>query len=377
MPITHIYSRGRIAVFALLALALLAGLAASRTYRADAATPLTQNSNTQSATFEQSSSSTDGCIYTAAWVSVNGAHSVANNGNGPASVTNQTVLNGYAETVNYCTNAYRYAEWDNVSLAPNQFRMDGALNRAVLSGAIPASSAYGCDADGNCDDDAGSPSFDVSWQRTGDQLITPSHTSSHTPGQDIVNVEFTGQSYVAQANGSIVVTGPGGGTVPVTSANDDFNLQDSAYLSNSMTVSVVVARKLQPIVIPAGHTLTISNVSLGCYDALTFGYQLDMGANVTVGGGRCAHPADTTIGPFAQDTQIRIWTTDTSAWYCTGYPASYTYYSDGLHALVTGTNPYQVDIMDSGVGCNVPADQLRLPSGPGQGNLTATLTISS
>lgn len=376
MTVVHTLGRGRMALLAVLALALLMGVLAVRSHPADAATPIHQHSQGQSATFEQNGTSSDGCTSTYAYAIVTAGHSVATTNGGPASVSNQTLLSGYASTFNNCTNEYREAGWDNVPLAPNQFRIDNALNKAVLTGTIPASWGDGCDASG-CDYiDAGSGTFNVTWQRTGDQLVSPSHGTSHTPGQDIVNVTFGGQSYQANANGSIVLNGAGQGTIPVTSTVDDHNYQDAAYLSSNMSVSVVVVRPSEPIVIPAGHTLTIGNVSLGCFDPLTVGYQLDMGANVTVGGGRCAHPADTTIGPFAQDTQIRIWVTDTSAASCSGYPASYTYYSDGSHALVTGTNPYQVDIMDSGIGCSIPADQQRLPSGPGQGNASLTLTIS-
>lgn len=377
MTRVYIPARGRIAVLAVLAVALLTGVLALRSRPADAATPIHQNSQGQTATFEQYGLSNDGCLSTYAYVSVTASKSVSNTAGGPADVTNQMLLTGWATTYNNCTGAGRETDWYNVPLTPNQFRMDNALNKAVLSGTIPANYGYGCDASG-CDyNNPGTGTFNITWQRTGDQLVTPSHGTSHAAGSTTANMEFSGLAYNAQANGSIVLTGVGGAAITVTSTNDGNNSQDGGYLSNNMSVRILVARQAPVITIPAGHTLTIGNVSLGCYDPLTFGYQLDGGSNITVGGGRCYSAANAaTVGPFAQDTTIRIWMTDTSAHNCSGYPVSYTYYSDGSHALVTGDGPYQVDIMDSGVGCSVPADQPRLPTWPGTGNLTLTLTIS-
>ena len=374
MTIVHFRRRPRIAAAAILALALLTGVLALRSHAADAATPIVQNANGQTATFHQFiAESADGCIGTDISISVTSAHSVATT----ASPTNQTVLNAYIGEGDFCTYDYlREVYWQNVPLTPKQFQMDNALNKAVLSGTFAATAGDVCNPYACNDDPPGTGAFNLTWQRVGDQLVSPSHSATHTQGQDLVNVVFSGQGYDAQANGSIVISGSDGENLALTSTNNTDNNQGSAYLSSNMSVNMVIVRPPQPITIPAGHTLTIGSVHLGCFDALTFGYQLDMGANVTVGTGRCSTPADTTIGPFAQDTQIRIWVTDRSASYCDNYPSDYTYYSDGLHALVTGINPYQIDIMDSGVGCSVPADQLRLPPGPGQGNLSLTLTIS-
>ena len=371
------------AVLAVLALALLTGVLALRSHPADAATPIHQNSQGQSATFEQNGLSADGCTATQVTVSVTSSKSVATAAGGPANVTNETLLHAYINQSNSCTQQFREADWD-VALAPNQFRMDNALNKAVLSATLPTSWADVCDFDWNCqNDNGGTGTFNVTWQRTGNQLVSPSHGSSHTQGQDLVNLTFSGQGYAANANGSIVLNGAGASTITVNSTNDANNSQD-AYLSNTMTVSVIVVRPPRPIVIPAGHTLTLHNTVLSGCDPLTWGYQLDGGANVTVGSRiwHCATytNADTTIGPVDHDTTIRIWATDSiaspSLFNCAGYPASYTYYSDGAHALVTGDSPYQVDIMDGGYGCSYPADQPLLPSWPGQGNLSLTLIVS-
>ena len=97
----------------------------------------------------------------------------------------------------------------------------------------------------------------------------------------------------------------------------------------------------------------MSNVhwSLTPCDALTYGYQLNMGANVPLAskpGGPCfnAPVAGAVVGPFATASLLRIFLTDT------GDPAvpvacNFTFYSDWSHALVTGTNPWTVDIRDS------------------------------
>jgi hypothetical protein len=49
----------------------------------------------------------------------------------------------------------------------------------------------------------------------------------------------------------------------------------------------------------------------------------------------------------------------------------YTYYSDGLHAAVSGSNPYSLDIDDSLVCSSPPTDPRT-----GNNNFTATITIS-
>jgi hypothetical protein len=134
-------------------------------------------------------------------------------------------------------------------------------------------------------------------------------------------------------------------------------------------------------VIPAGKVATLSNAnwSLASCDALTYGYQLNMGANVAVDskpGGICVSgPAlGATIGPFPTATLLRLFLTDT------GNPlipvaCSFTFYSDGSHALVTGTNPSIVDILDS-VGCTVGPTVPLAPAGVGLGNIDVTVTVA-
>jgi hypothetical protein len=132
------------------------------------------------------------------------------------------------------------------------------------------------------------------------------------------------------------------------------------------------------IIIPAGKTATLSNAMFGDFttncpgDQLAYGYQLNLGANVQVatGGAGCQHVAGAVVGPFPTATLLRIWLTDFTP------PGPYTFYSDSAtHALVTGSNPFVVSIMDSFFGQRGPSATY-LPSGPGHGNLNVTVTTT-
>jgi hypothetical protein len=139
------------------------------------------------------------------------------------------------------------------------------------------------------------------------------------------------------------------------------------------------------IVIPAGQVATLANAhwNLTPCDALTYGYQLNFGALVPLeskpAGCFDASVAGATIGPFPTATVLRIFLTDTG----TGNPAlggscDYTFFSDGVHALVGGANPYTVDIRDS-FFCQLDPTQPYVPyepHAPGFGNITLTVTIS-
>jgi hypothetical protein len=139
------------------------------------------------------------------------------------------------------------------------------------------------------------------------------------------------------------------------------------------------------IIIPAGKVATLSNAHwfLTPCDRLTYGYQLNLGALVPLAskpvGCFNASVAGATIGPFPTASLLRIFLTDTG----TGIPSSggtcnYTYFSDGVHALVTGTNPYTVDIRDS-FFCQLDPTEPYVPyqpSAPGLGNISLTVTIA-
>ncbi|HLW94758.1 MAG TPA: hypothetical protein VKS25_05210 [Solirubrobacteraceae bacterium] len=133
------------------------------------------------------------------------------------------------------------------------------------------------------------------------------------------------------------------------------------------------------IVIPAGDIATISNAAFGddtinpgnCpADRLAYGYELNSGPNVQVATGvGCDPVSGATIGPFAAPTQLRIYLGDVGC--------GDTFYSDGLHALTTASNPFSwnVSIMDSDLCTSGPSDP-RAPIAQGTGNFNATVTLT-
>jgi hypothetical protein len=135
------------------------------------------------------------------------------------------------------------------------------------------------------------------------------------------------------------------------------------------------------IIIPAGKVATLSGArwtNTPC-DALTYGYQLNLGANVPLAskpGGPCINALlpGATIGPFRTATLLRIFLRDVGH-PPTGRNCDYTFYSDGSHARVTGLNPYIVDISDS-FFCQRPPTVPAIPGGVGLGNLNVTVTIA-
>ena len=79
---------------------------------------------------------------------------------------------------------------------------------------------------------------------------------------------------------------------------------------------------------------------------LAYGYQLNLGANVQLatGGAGCQAVVGAVVGPFRTAVLLRIWLTDFTP------PGPYTFYSDGNHATMAGTNPFLVSIRDSFLG---------------------------
>lgn len=129
------------------------------------------------------------------------------------------------------------------------------------------------------------------------------------------------------------------------------------------------------IIIPAGHTATFTDPTLSACNDITYGYQLNFGSNVPLAnkGYDCDSilQSDTTIGPYATATLLRVFLTDNT---CSGVEL----YSDGNHALVTQISPSnsQVDIMDEGGTCEAPSSTDRFPDFPGAGNLDVHVVIS-
>jgi hypothetical protein len=123
------------------------------------------------------------------------------------------------------------------------------------------------------------------------------------------------------------------------------------------------------IIIPKGHTATLTNAEFNAADALTYGYQLNGGENVEVGsqeeGGGNPTTPDVTLGPFSSAQLIRVFLTDNTC--------GFTYYSDGNHGEVKGSNPFGVEISDAGgPACPFPPSVER----KGIPNLALTLTIN-
>jgi hypothetical protein len=135
------------------------------------------------------------------------------------------------------------------------------------------------------------------------------------------------------------------------------------------------------IIIPAGRMAILSNASWAVppCDSLTYGYQLNLGALVPLASkpaGCFGGPVPgAVLGPYPTATLLRIFLTDTG--FGPSVVCNYTYFSDGVHALVTGNNPYTVDIRDS-FFCQLDPTEPYVPyqpSAPGLGNISLTVTI--
>jgi hypothetical protein len=103
-------------------------------------------------------------------------------------------------------------------------------------------------------------------------------------------------------------------------------------------------------VIPIGSTVSFTNVQFGACNNLTWGYQLNGGANqpqfTFPGGCGTGTGPNVTIGPFTTATPLRVFLTDNVC--------KFTYYSDGTpvdHVIVSGTNPYSLRFADGGGFC--------------------------
>ncbi len=103
-------------------------------------------------------------------------------------------------------------------------------------------------------------------------------------------------------------------------------------------------------VIPIGSTASFTNVRFGACNNLSWGYQLNGGANqvqFTFPGGCGSGTApNVTIGPFATPQTLRVFLNDNTC--------GAIYYSDGLpvdHVIVSGSNPYSLRWTDAGGFC--------------------------
>jgi hypothetical protein len=145
----------------------------------------------------------------------------------------------------------------------------------------------------------------------------------------------------------------------------------------SLFVLATSAAAAGSIEIPAGATATLSGGEFCADDSLTYGYQLNGGADqplATDGGDEQCETglAGATIGPVSGPTTLLVYLTDN---YST---CNDTYYSDGTgsgpHADVTqeSTDSWEVSIADCGDGHDMT--DTRIP-GAGDGNLNVTVTV--
>jgi hypothetical protein len=123
------------------------------------------------------------------------------------------------------------------------------------------------------------------------------------------------------------------------------------------------------IIIPKDGTATFTNVKFSACNVLTYGYQLNFGANVPL----ATKPAEcvsdlpepnVTLGPYRTAVLLRVFVIDETC--------SFTFYSDGNHGTVSGSNPFTVQIADGEVNCGSTPSMER----KGVGNLELTLTVN-
>ncbi len=119
-------------------------------------------------------------------------------------------------------------------------------------------------------------------------------------------------------------------------------------------------------------TATFTHVMFGACNALTWGYELDgVQHDVESFAGGCG-------GQAGSDLTVTFVPTQTLRVYLRDNTCGDTYFEDGNHAVVTGSNPYDIKIADSGGFCergpDVDARGDIIESG--SGNLNVTKTIS-
>ncbi len=119
------------------------------------------------------------------------------------------------------------------------------------------------------------------------------------------------------------------------------------------------------------QTATLTNVMFFACNLLTVGYELD-GVEHTLQTVQalCNDPA----GAPGDDQTIHYLSNQTLRLFLYDNTCDYTFFEDGNHALVTGSNPYTVAITDAGGDCEAPPSVSRPPDPLGNLNLTETIT---
>jgi hypothetical protein len=135
------------------------------------------------------------------------------------------------------------------------------------------------------------------------------------------------------------------------------------------------------LIIPRGQTAVFSRPQIGpsgACDANSWGYQLNLGANVTVAskpGSVCQSPGTAvgsglTLGPFATATLLRVFLHDAGAF---GQSCDVTVYNDRQGGAVFGSNPWTIAFKDTNVCTAIPPGTPTL----GANNFNVTLTITT
>src|ERR1700722_19174334 len=133
-------------------------------------------------------------------------------------------------------------------------------------------------------------------------------------------------------------------------------LSGSFGLTAIFTTTQVASAATGLFTLPVGASATISGATWSACDPLTYGYELGTTENPIANSlGTCeglttpvAIPGTTTIGPVTSVTTLTIYLTD--SYTSSTVPSPPTFFSNGNHALVSGNNPYTVDIADDAVG---------------------------
>ena len=193
-------------------------------------------------------------------------------------------------------------------------------------------------------------------------MLIPAAAASANPGGG-----NSGAAHMCQHHGYLSLVGSHGETFTTVGDCVSFAAHDGQFATGKF-------------IVPAGKTLTLSGAHWvnGPCDVLTYGYQVDFGANVAIASKTtaCANAAlaGAVVGPFPTAVLVRVFLNDV------GFPpfvsCNVTSYNDGVRALVTGSNPYTVGIKDSifcAEGANTPFNFL---GNPANGNLEVTVTIS-
>ncbi|MEA2125078.1 MAG: hypothetical protein QOI80_1860 [Solirubrobacteraceae bacterium] len=127
-------------------------------------------------------------------------------------------------------------------------------------------------------------------------------------------------------------------------------------------------------ILKAGHTATLSNAVLQACDPLAYGYAFDNNRTEVdsyPGGCGSKAAAGATIGPYNNARTIHVYLEDRY-----NNPSDIFYSDNPNHAIVAGSNPYQVSIGDSFFGTSGPGQPYPFPFTIGNGNLNVTVTIT-